>query len=45
MGTVEGNWPPYETQLINTPGDAAVWHGTVNSDHTSGTDGPHPPGT
>ncbi|MFE2939938.1 hypothetical protein ACFXKG_12890 [Streptomyces sp. NPDC059255] len=38
MGKAEGNWPAYETQLINTPGGAAVWHGSVQSDQTSGSD-------
>ncbi|MFE7482985.1 S1 family peptidase [Streptomyces sp. NPDC057552] len=38
MGKVEGNWPTYETQLINTRGGTSVWHGSVRADHTSGSD-------
>ncbi|PVC80690.1 hypothetical protein DBP19_35740 [Streptomyces sp. CS090A] len=38
MGKVEGNWPYYETQLINTRGGTAVWHGSVRADQTSGSD-------
>ncbi|MGW1291794.1 S1 family peptidase [Streptomyces sp. NPDC002533] len=38
MGKVEGNWPYYETQLINTRGGTSVWHGSVRADQTSGSD-------